>query len=60
MWNREVWFFLFIFGTFLFNWPFLEIFYPSLPFYLFGVWALFIVIVKLFIGKTDKQGAGDV
>jgi hypothetical protein len=58
--NRELWFFLFLLGTLLFNWPFLEIFNLSLPFYLFGVWALFIIVVRLFLAKNGARDSGDV
>ncbi len=56
--NRELWPFLFILGTLLFNWPFLDMFSLSLPSYLFVVWALFIAAVGFFISripKPDKQ-----
>ena len=45
--NREVWVFFFLLGLLLFNWPFLDIFSLSLPYYLFGVWGLFIFVVRL-------------
>ncbi len=54
--NRELWAFLFILGTILLNWPFLDIFSLSLPYYLFGVWGLFIIAVGLFIPKISKTG----
>lgn len=53
--NKELWLFLFIVGTFLLNWPFLDIFSLSLPYYLFGVWGLFIIVMGFFISKTNKQ-----
>ena len=57
MGNKELWFFLFFFGVFLFNWPFLEIFEHSLPYYLFIVWGAFIVVVVAVIRKmNNKQG----
>ena len=58
--NRELWFFLFLFGTLLFNWPFLEIFNSSLPFYLVGIWAFFILAVRFFLRNNGDQDAGDV
>lgn len=45
----------FFLGTLLLNWPFLDIFSLSLPYYLFGVWGLFIIVMGFFISKTDKQ-----
>jgi len=53
--NKELWPFLFILGTFFLNWPFLDIFSLSLPYYLFGVWGLFIIVMGFFISKTSKQ-----
>ncbi|MDA8104113.1 MAG: hypothetical protein M0Z71_01910 [Nitrospiraceae bacterium] len=58
--NRERWFFLFLVGTLLFNWPFLSIFSLSLPFYLFGLWAAFIIVISLFIRKTNNRGGHNV
>lgn len=56
--SKETWIFLFLIGTLLFNWPFLEIFIMSLPFYLFPAWGLFIIIVGLLITLTKKQKTG--
>ncbi len=44
----------------LFNWPLLDIFSISLPYYLFSVWGLFIVVVGVLITlicrrETDKD-----
>ena len=50
--SKEIWFFLFLIGTLLFNWPFLVIFGLSLPYYLFGAWGIFIVVISLIINKT--------
>ena len=55
--NKELWPFLFILGTLLLNWPFLDIFNLSLPYYLFGVWGLFIIVMGFFISKTNKQNS---
>ncbi len=49
--NRELWIFLFLLGTLLLNWPFLDIFGLSLPYYLFGFWGLFILAVGFFISR---------
>jgi len=54
--NKEFWVFLFFLGTFLFNWPFLDIFSLVLPYYFFAVWSLFILIV--FIVATLKETEG--
>jgi hypothetical protein len=53
--NKEVWFFLFFLGTLLFNWPFLDIFSMSLPVYLFGTWAVFILMVNILIRSSLKE-----
>jgi len=60
MGNKELWFFLFLCGVLLFNWPFLEIFDLSLPFYLFGVWGAFIIAVGFFIKKMNRQSSKSV
>ena len=52
--NREIWFFLFILGTLLFNWPFLYIFNMALPFYLITAWGFFILVVGVIVTLSDK------
>ncbi len=56
--SKEIWPFLFFLGLLFFNWPFLEIFSVSLPKYLFGVWALFIIAIALIITYVSRQDAG--
>lgn len=58
--NRELIPFLFIFGVLFFNWPFLDIFSLSLPYYLFGAWGLFILLVGLIIRGAGGGDDGDV
>ncbi len=53
--NKEIWFFLFFFGVLLFNWPLLEVFDLSLPYYLFVIWGVFIITVFVVIKKMNKQ-----
>jgi hypothetical protein len=58
--SKELLPFLFLIGMLLFNWPFLDIFSISLPYYLFTVWGLFIAVVGVLITvirrqKTDKD-----
>jgi len=58
--SKELLPFLFLIGMLLFNWPLLDIFSISLPYYLFSVWGLFIVVVGVLITvtrrhKTDKD-----
>jgi hypothetical protein len=55
--NKEIWFFLFFFGVLLFNWPFLEVFALSLPYYLFIIWGVFIIVVIVMIKKMNKQSS---
>ena len=55
--NKEIWFFLFFFGVLLFNWPFLEVFALSLPYYLFIIWGVFIIVVFVVIKKINKQSS---
>lgn len=56
MGNKELWPFLFLLGTLLLNWPFLDIFSLSLPYYLFSVWGLFIAAVGIFVRKSEPEG----
>ena len=54
--NKEFWVFLFFLGTFLFNWPFLDIFNMVLPVYFLGVWGLFILVVYVVVTVSEKRG----
>lgn len=56
MGNKEVWPFLFLIGMLFFNWPFLDLFGSHLPYYLFATWALFILLIGIFISVGNKQG----
>lgn len=58
--TRELWLFIFLLGTILFNWPFLSIFSLSLPFYLFGLWGIFILVIHILIRRSNNQSANDV
>ncbi|TAL23021.1 MAG: hypothetical protein EPN94_10125 [Nitrospirae bacterium] len=53
--SKELWPFLFLTGALLFNWPFLDIFSMSLPYYLFGMWGLYIAVVGIFITVIRRQ-----
>jgi hypothetical protein len=55
MGKRELWFFIFLIGALLFNWPLLDIFSLSLEYYLFGVWGAFIVLVGIFISVRRRR-----
>ncbi len=54
--NKEFWVFLFFLGTLLFNWPFLDIFSLVLPYYLFCVWSLFILVVCIVSTSNKTKG----
>jgi len=56
--NREFWVFLFFLGTLLFNWPFLDIFSLVLPYYFFGVWSLFILLVCIVATLKETKDRG--
>jgi hypothetical protein len=58
--NKELWAFLFLVGTLLFNWPLLGIFNLSLPFYIFAVWGFFIIAIGLVISRTGGLKKKDV
>jgi len=54
--NRERWVFLFLLGLLLFNWPFLEIFSLSLPYYLFGIWGLYVLMLHIVVTVIQRRG----
>lgn len=53
--NKEFWVFLFFLGTLLFNWPFLDIFSLVLPYYFFGLWSLFILVVCIVASMREAK-----
>lgn len=55
--GSDRWFFIFLLGILLFNWPFLTIFEDSLPSALFGLWVLFIGIAAIFIFRESRGGS---
>jgi predicted membrane metal-binding protein len=54
--NKEFWLFLFITFIFLFNWPFLDIFSLSLPYYFFAVWGTLVGLIFLFSRRREREG----
>ncbi|MHB8880060.1 MAG: hypothetical protein ACYC69_00965 [Thermodesulfovibrionales bacterium] len=56
MLSRELWVFLFMIGFLVFNWPFLEIFSDALPYYLFGAWGAYILVVKVLTTIMQRRG----
>lgn len=59
MFHKEVWPFLFFLGLLFLNWPFLDLFKPYLPYYLFAVWGGFILIVGLLISRMTRTKRRD-
>jgi len=57
--SNEIWPFLFFLGLLFLNWPFLDLFKPYLPYYLFIIWGLFILIVRLTINRVTGRKRGD-
>jgi|WetSurMetagenome_2_1015567.scaffolds.fasta_scaffold520694_2 hypothetical protein len=53
--HKETWPFLFFLGVLFLNWPFLDLFKENLPYYIFTVWALFILVVGLLITFSKKK-----
>jgi len=51
--NTEIWVFIFSLGLLGMNWPFLEIFYTSVAFYLFAAWIIFIMLVAFSAHKRE-------
>jgi hypothetical protein len=57
--NTREWLpFLFCTGALLFNWPILEVVRIPLPYYLYGVWALFICFVCIIVVFNRDGGHG--
>lgn len=57
--GRELFIFLFVLGLVLFNWPFLMIFSPTLPYFMFIAWGVFILAIALigyFNAPRNKGG----
>jgi len=55
--SKELWAFFFVLGALLFNWPLLSIFDLSMPYYLFGMWGVFIIFVAFFSRLQKKSKA---
>ncbi len=56
--SKELLPFLFLIGTLLFNWPSLDIFSISLPYYLFAAWGLFIIAVGVVVTLITGRKTG--
>ncbi len=55
--RNDIWIFLFLLGVVLFGWPLLDIFRNSLPYYLFGIWLVFIGLIFA-ASKFSEGGDG--
>ena len=53
--HPEIWVFIFILGLLGLNWPVLEIFHLSLPYYLFGAWAFLIAVIAVLVMKAERD-----
>jgi len=56
--DRAKWVLLLAFGGLMFNWPFLSIFDNILPHYLFGAWALIILVAGILSLLQGRGGQG--
>ncbi len=54
--TRELLPFLFCTGVLFFNWPILEVVRTSLPYYLYGVWAIFICFIAIIVALNRDGG----
>jgi hypothetical protein len=52
--SKELWPFLFFLGLLFFNWPLLELVGIPLPYYLYTLWAVFILVVGLLASSGEK------
>ena len=55
--GKDLFVFLFVLGGLLLNWPFLVIFEVTLPYYLFGMWGVLILLIGVVISVKTR---GDV
>jgi fatty acid desaturase len=54
MGGKETWVFVFLLGLVAFNWPLISIFGKSLPYVLYGFWAILIFLI--FILNVTSKG----
>jgi hypothetical protein len=54
MQDKELWPFLFFLGLFFFGWPLLAMVRIPLPYYLYAIWALFILILVLLVSIKSR------
>lgn len=56
--SKEIWPFLFFLGLLFFDWPLLRLVRTPLPYYLYAVWALFILVVGLITATKNRRERG--
>jgi len=56
VYSKEVWFFLFILGLMAFSYPIMDLVGVALPYYLYGTWAILILIIGLLATIQDRGG----
>lgn len=56
MQNKELWPFIFFLGILFFNWPLAALVRVPLPYYLYTLWALFILIVGILANRANGRG----
>ena len=54
MYSKEVWFFLFMLGLMAFSYPIMDLVGVALPYYLYAMWALLILIIGLLAAMQDR------
>ena len=54
MHSKELWFFLFMVGLMAFNYPIMDLVKVPLPYYLYAMWALFILIIGALVTMRDR------
>jgi hypothetical protein len=57
--HKERWLFVSALGLLIFNWPFLDIFGKEIPFYLFVLWSLFIILLALIGRREDTENTDE-
>jgi hypothetical protein len=55
MHSKELWPFLFLLGLLVFNYPIMDLIKATLPYYLYTVWALLILIIG-FLATIRNRG----
>ena len=56
MHSKELWPFLFLLGLLVFNYPIMDLIKATLPYYLYTVWALLILIIGFLATIRSQKG----